>query len=249
MNVLLDVVRKHRAYLGSRPFYRLHPTANDLKLSWRDARGAIDFDTGAFYNRVPKAANSFILLELFKLKSVETVPDKTVKKRYRRPSQLNVEEARRFDRLFKFTFVRNPYARTLSAYLDKVQRKGMIIRRIARDRVPTFAEFCAYLADGGLNDNIHWAPQSSIMLLPVDAFDYVGKIENMDVDLPAVMSHLIDRTGRTRPEDFVSRKGQPGTFHAPNADDKVTRLYDPKSRDIVTRLYADDLRLFGYQAL
>lgn len=249
MNLLLDAIRRHPAYLGSRPFYRLHPTASDLRLSWRDARGAVDFDTGAFYNRVPKAANSFILLELFKLKSVDAMPRQVAKKRYLRPSELDEAGARRFDRLFKFTFVRNPYSRTLSAYLNKVQHKGTIIRSIARDRVPTFAEFCGYLADGGLYNNIHWAPQASIMLLPVDGYDYVGRVENMDVDLPAVMRRLVDVTGRTRPEDFAARTGQPGTFHAPNADDKVARMYDAKSRDIVTRLFADDLRLFGYPQL
>ena len=110
------------------------------------------------------------------------------------------------DGYLKFTFVRSPYSRVLSAYLHK------IIHRLQRGRAlkgpeskrfthaPTFTEFCRYLADGGLDDNIHWAPQVALMLLPPSKFDLIGKVETFESDVRTVLSRL----GAESPADMGS---------------------------------------------
>jgi hypothetical protein len=135
-----------------------------------------------------------------------------------------------FERSFKFTFVRDPYARVLSAYLDKV-RTGAKITPIA-----TFTEFCRYLAAGGLHANAHWAPQSSLLLLPIERFDFIGKVENIKEDLSRVFAHLDLKPSEPR------LAGPPVT----NARDLVEKEYTPDCRETVRRLYRRDFELFGY---
>lgn len=247
MNLIVNALRRNTAYLSSRPFYRKYPKHSRTRLSWIDARGAADFEVGSFFSRVPKSANSFVLLELFKLRSSEELIQQVVKKQYVKPSEMTQEQVADFERLFKFTFVRNPYTRTLSAYLDKIIRLEKPIKQISRKRLPTFSEFCDYLdTGGGLHENIHWAPQTSIILLPAEKFDYIGRIENMDRDLPFVLGKLKDLTGRTTPADFAPGGSRSGAYRAPKADDKVDSHYDAKTTEIVTRLYAEDFRQLGY---
>lgn len=246
MKLIVDAIRRNTAYLSSRPFYRKYPKQSRTRLSWIDARGAADFEVGAFFSRVPKSANSFVLLELFKLRSTEELIQQVVKKQYVKPSDMTPAQVEDLERVFKFTVVRNPYTRTLSAYLDKIIRLEKPIKQISRTRLPTFGEFCDYLENGGLHENIHWAPQTSIILLPVEKFDYIARIENMDRDLPFILGKLKDLTGRTTPADFAPGGSRSSAYRAPKADDKVDSHYDARTTEIVTRLFAEDFRLLGY---
>lgn len=249
MNLIADAVRRNTLYLGTRPFYRRYPRRSNTRLSWIDSRGAADFETGLFFSRIPKSANSFVLLEIFKMRTTEDLIQQVVKKMFVKPSDMTAEQVADFDRLFKFTIVRNPYARTLSAYLDKVVRLNKPIKAISRERLPSFLEFCQYLENGGLHDNIHWAPQTSVILLPAEKFDHIGRIETLDRDLPIILSHARDLTGRTKPSDFQPGGSRSQFYRPPNADGKISVHYDDETRRIVTRLYADDLRVFGYPEL
>ncbi|MDZ7747947.1 MAG: sulfotransferase family 2 domain-containing protein [Halofilum sp. (in: g-proteobacteria)] len=107
-----------------RPFYRRFPFTSPVSIRSADARGCVDLDLGVFYNRVPKAANSTVIVNLARERFGEDIPSKTAKRLFRRPAELARRELERFDELFRFTFVRNPYTRVLSAYLDKVERKA-----------------------------------------------------------------------------------------------------------------------------
>ena len=245
MELLRYALRRNTLFLSSQPFYRRYPPPSGTRLSWIDARGAVDFEVGFFFSRVPKSANSFVMQELFKFRSTEQEASAMVKKQYVKPSELRAGQLDALDGLFKFTFIRDPYTRTLSAYLDKIFRRQKPIKSISRHRVPSFAEFCRYLDNGGLHENIHWAPQTSILLLPVDKFDHVGRIENMDVDLPHVLGKLRDLTGRTSPADFTAAD-TPAAPHTPQADAAIASHYDDETTDIVTRLFAEDFRQLGY---
>jgi hypothetical protein len=131
-----------------------------------DLRGMCGLNQGFFYSRVPTAANSTVSFYLAEQCGVPAWRGRLregtcAKIAFPKPSQLSTSQVDRFADLFKFTFVRNPYARVLLAYLDKV-RTGKKINGIR-----SFTEFCRYLGSGGLYHNAHWAPQTSVLGLPL----------------------------------------------------------------------------------
>jgi hypothetical protein len=208
-----------------------------------DARGLIDDELRVFYNRVPKAANTSVVFTLAKLRSGSTPTTVDIKKQFRRPSHLSDREVGMLENYLKFTFVRSPFSRVLSAYLHKIchrmQRsvlKGPETGRFTH--VPTFTEFCRYLSEGGLYDNVHWAPQVALMLLPPSKFDFIGKVENFDNDLRWVLSRL---GGKCTADMVVTHSN-----HFTHADHRLDSYYDLETRSLIGRLYADDFSTFGY---
>lgn len=233
MNKALHALHRNRLTIRYRPFYRRYPYAG--KASWPsvDSRGCVDLDLGIFYNRVPKAANSSVISSIASMKYARDVPSKEAKKLFRYPSQLSNKEMLKFDSLYKFTFVRNPFSRTLSAYLDKVERKAV---RSAKDT--SFEDFLQYLQAGGLYANAHWAPQSSILLIPPTAFDFIGHIESLDRDLTTVLQRIQSSSTELDIKSVLS--------NATGADNKLQKYYTPDSVDIVRALYRQDFEILGY---
>jgi hypothetical protein len=106
---------------------------------------------------------------------------------------------------FKFAFVRNPWSRLVSVYLNKIvsnyvghlaRREELIIRIQNRhnlgkdlDKRITFRQFVVYVFeqdDMQLDD--HWRPQSCF--IGHHNFDFIGKFENIQADLNYVNSKL-----------------------------------------------------------
>jgi hypothetical protein len=99
---------------------------------------------------------------------------------------------------FKFVFVRNPWSRLISTYIDKISRlvqaiDGKPLELISeiqqkkgseidlRKRV-TFRQFLEYIADhDDMELDEHWRPQSSF--IGDNVFDFIGKYENLQADL------------------------------------------------------------------
>ena len=91
-----------------------------------DPRGAYSPLEPFFYNRVPKAANTSITQTLFthSAYSPRLARRDNPKYKFQRPIFLSPNQVYKLEyEAFKFTFVRNPYSRVLSAYLDKVGRR------------------------------------------------------------------------------------------------------------------------------
>ena len=187
---------------------------------------------GFFCNRIPKAANSTVTTTLARLKMGHDVPSKQAKKIFLSPAQLSGAEVARLDQLFKFAFVRNPYSRTLSAYLDKVARDLP-----SDEKVHRFADFITDLERGKLHSNAHWAPQSSLLLLPRGQFDFIGKTETLDHDLSTVLQRLC-------PEDAPPIKST--LSNATGANRKLMTYYRDDLAARVLHLYRDDFRLFDF---
>lgn len=215
------------------PFYRSYPFAHRTSIRSADDRGCIDFDLGVFCNRIPKAANSSVISGLASLKCGEHVPSKPAKALFRAPSSLSRSELDAFDALFKFAVVRNPFSRTLSAYLDKVERKGKI------DGYETsFTDFLDYLEGGGLYRNAHWAPQSALLLIPPERYDFFGRVETFDEDMAQVYARLREpAVGFQARSIYQNRTG---------ANEKARRYYTARQVEQVRSLFRRDFELFGY---
>ena len=226
-------------------FYKKYPYAGHVPIQDVDSRGAYDGEIGFFYNRIPKVANSTIVNCLLNYKNVDIGNiEGQYKSYFKKPSGMSLGEVNKLGDSFKFVFVRNPYSRLLSAYLDKVIRRQYFsadgkyptTHFSQKSTPPTFTEFCNYLADGGLYQNAHWAPQNHLLLLPLEEFDFIGKFENLDADIKYLMRQL----GGDQPS--IQRAGPPST----SADQLLAQYYSPDLYEFVSELYKEDFNLFGY---
>ena len=220
------------------PFYKKHPFHGKSSIRSADDRGCIDYELGLFYNRVPKASNSTVVLNLVRLKLAEEISSKQAKGIFRKPSSLSIREVEKFETLFKFTFVRDPFSRILSAYLDKIDRCLNKNTEYSGEFI-SFKDFLNSLKNGKLYSNLHWAPQTSILLIPLEDFDFIGKFEKLNEDLAFVMSKV---KGQTLIESDFSKEGPPST----KASDKIKKYYDAECVELIQKMYSKDFELLGY---
>jgi chondroitin 4-sulfotransferase 11 len=147
----------------------------------------------------------------------------------------------------RFTVVRNPWSRAVSAWSFARNGGGLMepglprvpIRQPELYRIPAFASFNSFvnewLAAKHLESlDVVFRQQSDYVLDQEGtlAFDHVGRFEN----LADTISWLSDRLGR----DFAL----PHTNHG-NAGG-YRQHYTPQLRQLVAEIYAQDVELLGY---
>jgi len=146
---------------------------------------------------------------------------------------------------FRFSFVRNPYSRALSCYLEKIA--GHMWLRDLRlpelgfqpDEDVTFVEFLRKVADQAPAEmDIHWAPQHHLLSLDKVSYGFLGRFEQLHSDLRSVIAHL----GITAPAGLLARP----TLHRTGASEKSAQFYDPESVDLVREIYREDFNRLGY---
>lgn len=233
MSRQLRKLLRNRLTIPLTPFYQSYPYRGGLAIDSADARGSIDLEMGFFYNRIPKAANSTIITTLARMRFQQEIPSRSAKKLFLTPSLLRSREVENFSNLFCFTFVRNPFTRTLSAYLDKIERRAH-----RRNRPSTFINFLYELKEGKLHSNAHWAPQSDLFLIPIDHFSFIGKVETLQADLSRVKNQLQQKDPDEQVKSVLS--------NATNANSKLSSYYDEEAIQLVRTLYQQDFELLDY---
>jgi len=177
------------------------------------------------------------------------------------------EQRRKWETYFKFTFVREPFERILSAYRDKfvyprfprpiLQLHGRAILRTVRPNASqsaldklddiTFPEFIEYLVTKGRNKSTpvmdwHWDNYVNICGMCAISYDFIGHYETFDQDLA----------------DFKEAAGlspqQANKFNA-RANNKSTTASSMLSYyseipvkwiDILGQLFRANFEMFGY---
>lgn len=224
--------------LREAPFYRQYPYGGGVRMSMVDLRGMCGLEHGFFFNRIPKSANSTVSVFLARNSGIRSVSGDQegnwAKNAFPRPGDLSIGEVERLNECFKFTIVRDPYTRVLSAFLDKV-KTGKKMRAL-----PDFRTFCQFLDQGGLYANAHWAPQSELLLIPLYHFDFIGRVESLVRDMQVIGERLGFQT-----VDENERAGP----NATDAEKLIAEHLDDRSRAIINRLYAADFGEFGYSKL
>ncbi len=163
------------------------------------------------------------------------------------PKQLYPFKARLGDPdFFKFCFVRNPYSRVLSAYLDKVvhnrdqvkQVKAVLGRTMYPATKISFADFVRVVVETpiGLMDT-HWKNQYHHLCADVINYDFIGKFENIDSDLAEVARRAGLDIGLYR--DYSP--------HRSHASDLTDKYYTKTLRDMVYKKFQADFETFGYE--
>ena len=147
----------------------------------------------------------------------------------------------------KFCFVRNPFTRILSAYLDKIARsereKRQILRHLGHDpndlsRDVSFRDFLSTLKTmPRAQMDKHWRPQALQSFSPYLTHGFIGKFEHIDRDLKR-LSNLVGL-------DLVT-EATVHNAHKTAASDKLGEYYDDECVALLTEIYAQDFKQFGY---
>ena len=158
-----------------------------------------------------------------------------------------VDDPRRWEHVENehvFTFVRNPYARVLSAYLNKIvkHRDPLVWGRFATrhglgEEPLAFGDFLRLVSHTPPDEmDPHWRPQSDLLLPDLIPYDFIGSMENFEADLHHVMRGI-----------FGERAGV--ATHAPHRTDaaeQLARHYGRDELELAQRIYHDDFALLGY---
>ncbi len=148
---------------------------------------------------------------------------------------------------FKFAFVRNPWDRLVSCYLDKLTkgRPGMKSPPSLAAKVypgMPFAEFVEIVSETPDNEaNIHFKSQCSVICgrgedKPIMA-DFIGRFENLREDFATVVKKIGDDRVQPLPHLMRSKNRKSSTYR---------EFYDERLRYLVYERYKDDIEKFNY---
>ena len=224
------------------PFFRRFPCERASLLV--DSRALVSTEHKFIYFRVPKAANSSIVASLlaedheFHRDAVEGL-----KKSGPRLSLLTKAEVHTILSEYRlFVFVRNPFARVYSCYLDKIARPSPQAKEVTKflnkkvEETPSFDEFLDYLeSDQNMYLDGHWARQSDLIPVPFECLDIIGSVEELERDFSKLIKVLNYSSGAVR-------------RFAPHATGADMRLYELTVKQVerIVFLYEADFDNFGY---
>lgn len=171
-----------------------------------------------------------------------------------------------------FTFVRNPYARIVSAFFDKaagIQRNGRRYRQgtlpemLARygvdaeaafDQIAAFRRFLLFVRDTvrhrkPMEPDIHWSPQSGhvgTLIRGGGRYALIAPMERLTEGMAAVYG----LAPLSHPPDLAALpRFNEGATLGPKRAHPVADFFDDLSAFMVQEVYRKDFRLFGYDAV
>ncbi len=204
------------------------------------------------YARIPKAANSSIKHALHEMlfgpEPNHIANVNRDKFWHKHPSgqaeMMTPAQARKtYPSLYIFSFVRNPYARMVSCYYNKIVYRDKLshfFKRNGFSKEMSFAEFVekAVLFDDRVTD-IHLCSQSHILSDKGELYpDFIGRIEEMDTDWARLREILLSRSAIKLP---VLRRINTGKYPTQSA---ATLFSDASLRKLVQQRYAADFENF-----
>lgn len=142
-----------------------------------------------------------------------------------------------------FCFVRNPYERVLSCYLDKMVKNAFERQRLAPalglsgEEPPSFAAFLDRVrSQDPTRRDIHWATQADLLRPTRVRYARIGRFETFSQDLGAVLEELKVPVHRS----IEQRRNETGSAS------RLHDFYGPDELAIVRQVYQADFEAFGY---
>lgn len=149
------------------------------------------------------------------------------------------------DEYYRFSFVREPVERVLSAYLDKVQRpmpqRERFFKRFLPEKAPdydlSFSEFVGILStiESYRDFDKHWRPQYGLLFLPDIKYHFLGSLDRFDDDWGKV-TRAIGLGDGSQDTRVVS-------CHATSARDKLREYVTEDALVLLREVYKDDFSL------
>lgn len=151
------------------------------------------------------------------------------------------------ENVFKFTVVRNPFARILSAYLHNIvyneRNRSSYLNALGLDirKRVSFLDFLERINEMSLRDlSPHFSPMWALTLSEIIPYDFIGKLENFTTDFEIIICRL----NVQKPiEKFYH------TTNATNAKNQLLKYYESnhsRASEIVRKKYAKDFSLYDY---
>lgn len=154
-------------------------------------------------------------------------------------------QAMRDQNYFRFCFVRNPFSRILSCYLDK-----MVITEFERRRLapklgfdpdaapPPFGDFLRAVREQTAEErDIHWSTQVYLLRPDRIRYSFIGRFEMFREQFRSVCESL----GIARFGDDLRN-----TAHATNAGKQLRTFFGRREIELVQTIYEQDFSSFGY---
>ena len=264
-------LRRLRAYVANQRDCWVNPSAaaffNSVRENHFDPETYIDVlpQYKLIYLFVPKAASSTIrsVLSSLEVGTPPPAPQALLSRRrcgIRSPRLAGFsvfhQLAKSPDAL-RFAFVRNPYARLLSAWTDKFRDKPLIdgnpsittyrAHRTAISRslpdgadqtlsFPQFVEFATATVEQRID--IHWQRQNDFAAVPGLDLNFIGKVETFKAHFARVLDHIGVSGARERYLNLQVNETTNGSWQSYYSNELADRVY---------RSYERAFDKFGYQ--
>lgn len=151
------------------------------------------------------------------------------------------------ENIVKFSIVRNPFTRLLSAYLEKIvfpdipfwEGRIELYRRAGKDpnKTMTFEEFLQTISQLSFYEmDQHWRPLTYKLFWDSVDYSYIGYFENLDHDLKNILNIIYSSE-----VDIKKRANVPT-----DANKKLHDYYDESTQALVLDIYREDFLNFNY---
>ncbi len=205
-------------------------------------------------NRIKKAGNTSLVAFLDDLDRAHggSGPDpkstKEVKAR-RRPHFVPFTAIPRMRSFKTLVTVRNPYHRVISGFLDKIaggtdpMHAGYPCYGDAS--ISAFETFLQHCMDRDFFGNRHFMPQSKLLILPVEKFTKVARLESLVADVDAFLTALGHRPGTASPlaTPHPLEMRDDNKIHG---SARKQHYLTPTAVRLIENLYSSDFEAFGY---
>ncbi len=197
---------------------------------------------GVMYNRVRKNANSTTMVALNGLENGVLLDSRSSKRSAIQWHHLRTQfmDLSRFKRLL---IIRDPYARTLSAFREKFRKQKYKERWREFELSPRgYLDFLLWLQDGGLDADSHWDLQTKSIALPLKSYSHVFRFENLEETL----FDFLRQCDATTPEEFFLESVRKGSRHATGSSGALEQFYGEESFRLVSEMFEKDFLSLGY---
>ena len=150
---------------------------------------------------------------------------------------------------FRFSFVRNPYSRVLSAYLNKVgnpaERERLFFRNqleLTSNEELSFLDFLKIILQQTPDKmDIHWCPQSDLLGYAKIKYDFIGRFENFNEDFQFVIAKILEKEPH-KIKDIIAVD----QTHQTNANNYLGEYLTKEAQSLIQKIYQKDFENFGY---